>query len=85
MADNSHRNYGPEIAGGVFEVTSHLVGKSVVDSLRKNFTGDGKMRRGDFYMNQSRELLRRHLEIIRLDDKTAIQEKYAEWVSRVRV
>ena len=85
MADNSRTNYGAEIAGGVFEVASHLVGKSIVDSLRKNFTGDGKMQRGDFYMNRSRELLQRHLEIIRPDDKTTIREKYAEWARRVRV
>ena len=43
------------------------------------------MQRGDLYMNQSRELLQRHLEIIKLDDKTIIQEKYAEWVRRVQV
>jgi len=85
MADNSRTNYAPEIAGGVFEVASHLIGKAIVDSLRKNFTGDGKMQRGDLYMNQSRELLQRHLEIIKLDDKTIIQEKYAEWVRRVQV
>jgi len=79
MANNSS-NYGLETAGYIFEVASHLIGKAIVDILRENFTGDGKMQRGDFYMNQSRELLRRHVEIIRRDDKPIIQEKYAEWV-----
>jgi len=81
MADNSRANCGLEIAGYIFKVSSHRIGKAIVDILRENFTGDGKMQRGDFYMNQSRELLRRHLEIIRRDDKPIIQEKYAEWVS----
>jgi len=78
MADNSRTNYGLEITGYIFKVASHRIGKAIVDILRENFTGDGKMQRGDFYMNQSRELLRRHLEIIRRDDKPIIQEKYAD-------
>ena len=85
MADNYRTNYGPQIAAGVFEVRCHRIGKAIIDSLRKNFTGDGQMQRGDFYMNRSRELLQRHLKIIRLDDKNIIQEKYAEWVRRVQV
>ena len=85
MADNSRTNYGLEIAGYIFKVASHRIGKAIVDSIRENFTGDGKMQRGDFYMNLSRELLRRHLEIIRRDDKPIIQEKYAEWVRCVKI
>lgn len=80
MADNSRTKYGLEIAEYIFEVANH-----VVDSLRENFTGDGNTQCGDFYMNRSRDLLRRHLEIIRLGDKTIIQEKYTEWVRRIQV
>ena len=80
MADNSHTNFGLEFAGYIFEVANQVVG-----SLRENFTGDGNTQCGDFYMNQSRDLLRRHLEVIRPGDKTIIQEKYTEWVRRIQV
>jgi hypothetical protein len=81
MANNS-ANYGSEIAGGIFEVASHALGRKVINSLRKNFTSNGKMRSGDFYMNQSREMLQRHLQIIDLEDQGNIRLKLTEFVRR---
>jgi hypothetical protein len=81
MADNP-ASYGSEIAGGVFEVASHVLGRKVINSLRKNFTSNGKMRSGDFYMNQSREILQRHLQIMDLADQSTIRMKLTELVRR---
>jgi len=76
MPDNNNTSLGPEIVGGVLEVASHLVGKHIVDSLRKNFTGDGKTQRGDFYMDRSRELLQTHLEVMDRKDRTTLRQQY---------
>ncbi|KAI0294569.1 hypothetical protein BC826DRAFT_1175352 [Russula brevipes] len=76
MADNSSETYGTEIAEGVADVASHVLGRKIIDSLRNNFTSVGKMRRGDFYMNQSREMLQMHMQLLDLDEQAAIRRKY---------
>jgi hypothetical protein len=69
MSDSSPTDYGAELAGGVFEVASQFINQKIVEAIRKNFSGDGKIRRGDFYMAQSRELLQMHFQEIRIKDK----------------
>jgi hypothetical protein len=58
MACNTTANgHTDEIIGGLVEVVaSHLVGDNVVNSLRKKF------------MDQSCELLQKHLQMMELDD-----------------
>jgi hypothetical protein len=60
MSDGSPTDYGAELAGGVFDVASQFINQKIVEAIRKNFSGDGKRQRGDFYMGQSRELLQKN-------------------------
>lgn len=69
MSDSSPTDYGAELAGGVFELASQFINQKIVEIIRKNFSNDGKRQRGDFYMDQSRELFQEHSQIIELDDK----------------
>jgi hypothetical protein len=82
---NSHTNYGLGVVAGVAEIGSHLVGEKIVDCLRRNFTRDGRLQHGDIYMNQSRELLLRHLSVMRPDDQNTIEQKYHESVQSTQV
>lgn len=72
MSDGSPKDYGVELAGGVIEVAGLLVNPKIVEIIRKNFSGDGKRQRGDFYMDQSRELLQMHFGKIDRGDKLNI-------------
>ena len=78
MANNFFTEYGPEIVEDIFEVGSHFIGREIIETLKKNFTGDGKAREGDFYMNQSRALLQTHLQMISLDERTTIWRECAQ-------
>jgi hypothetical protein len=69
MSDSSPADYGAELAGGVLEVASQFINQKIVETFRKNFTGDGKKQRGDFYVRKSRELLQTHLQKIDPVDK----------------
>jgi hypothetical protein len=77
---NSHTNYGLGVVAGVVEIGSHLIGGKIIDCLRRNFTRDGRLQHGDIYVNQSRELLQRHLSLMRRDDQNTIRQKYDESV-----
>jgi hypothetical protein len=72
MSDTSPTDYGAELAGGVFEVACQFIDQKIVETIRKNFSGDGKRQRGDFYMGQSRELLQTHFQKIDREDKENI-------------
>ena len=65
MSNNSLvTNHLPEADGAVLEVTDHHVGQQIIDILRRTFTSNGMKQRGDFYRDQTRELLQRCLERI---------------------
>jgi len=76
MSNNFSQNYGPELAGTAVEVAGGLIGKSLIDSLRKSFTSSSQVQRGDYFMDQSRVLLQNHLQLIQRQDKTKIHRKY---------
>ncbi|KAF8463406.1 hypothetical protein DFH94DRAFT_786693, partial [Russula ochroleuca] len=67
-----------DIFGENFVVPPHSVGKKIIDSLRNSFTGNGKMQRGDFYMDQTRVLLQQHFHIINVKEQDIIMDKYTE-------
>jgi hypothetical protein len=69
-----------DIFGENFVVPPHSVGKKIIDSLRNSFTGNGKMQRGDFYMDQTRVLLQQHFHIINVKEQDIIMDKYTESV-----
>lgn len=78
MSNKFFTEYGPEIAEDIFEVGSHFIGREIIQTLKKKFTGDGKARRGDFYMDQSRALLQRHLQMMSLDEQSTIRQEYTQ-------
>jgi hypothetical protein len=75
MSPSFAENYGPQFAGGTFQVASQFIGQSLVDSIRKQFPRR-RMERGDFYMDGVRNLLRTNLELIHPGDKPRIQIAY---------
>lgn len=76
MSDGSPADYGAELVGGVLEVASQFINQKIVETIRKNFTRDGKRQRGDFYMSQSRELFQTHFQKIRRKDKRHISRMF---------
>ena len=76
MSNNFSQNYGPELAGTAVEVAGGLIGKSLINSLRKSFTSSSQVQRGDYFMDQSRVLLQNHLQLINLHDQGTIHRNY---------
>ena len=85
MSNNFSQNYAPEIVAGVVKVTGGLIGKSLIDSLRKRFTSSGQVQRGDYFMDQSRALLQNHLQLIALRDQNTIHREYERLVYGIQV
>ncbi len=84
MASNISHNYAIEIASNVIEVNGHLLGRSLIDGLRRTFTftTGHEVEQGDLYMNRSRGLLERHIQMLRLNDQNNIRLQYDELVLR---
>lgn len=76
MSDSLSQTYAQEIVGGVVKVTGGLIGKSLIDGIRKTFTSSSQVQRGDYYMDQSRVLLQNHLQLIELDEQAIIHDKF---------
>ena len=70
----------PHIVEGVVEVTGHLLGRSMIDFLRKNFTTSCQVEQGDAFMDGSTVLLEQHLQLIQLKVQTLIRANYIESV-----
>jgi hypothetical protein len=76
MTDNITQNYTPVMVGGYVRVTGHLIGRSLIDSLRGTFATGGLLEQGDYFMDQSRDLLEKHLQLIFLRDQTTIRYRF---------
>jgi hypothetical protein len=74
------QDYAPELVGGVVGVTGHLIGKNLIDGLRRSFTSGGQAQLGDYFMDQSRVLLQNHLQLIELDERNRIRQSYQKLV-----
>jgi hypothetical protein len=87
MANDIPRNlkYTPIGVEGVVEVNAHLVGSSLIDSLRRTFSVDSQMEQGDYFTDRSMDLLERHLQLMRLTDQIAIGNRYMKSVFNVCV
>jgi hypothetical protein len=72
MSGTFSQNYGPQFAGGVFQVASQFIGESLVESIRKQFPRR-KEQRGDVYADQARDLLRNNFELIDPDEHEGIE------------
>lgn len=69
MSNTFSQNYAPGFVGGV-------IGRSLIDSLRRRFTSSSLVQRGDYFMDQSRRLLQHHLQLIELHDQGIIHRNY---------
>jgi hypothetical protein len=77
---------GPKIVETIFESACHLLGgAAVIDLLRRNFITGGQLQQGDDFMDRSRDLLQRHLELMELNQQNIIRGTYFKSVYYVRV
>ncbi|KAH9017274.1 hypothetical protein EDB84DRAFT_1522173 [Lactarius hengduanensis] len=67
----------PQVVNGFFEVSSIYLGRGLVAGIKNSFTG-GRIRRGDFDMTRSRNLLKQHLRQLPLEDQHFIRQKFDE-------
>ena len=65
----------PHIINGVYEVASHHVGKTLVDTIRSCFP-NGKIRRGNYYLSRSRTMLAQYYARLEYEDQDAIKHEY---------
>jgi hypothetical protein len=63
MSGTLSQLYGPQFAGGVFQVACEHIGPSIIESILRQFPRR-KVQRGDMYADGARNLLRTNLEII---------------------
>jgi hypothetical protein len=82
MASNS-----PQFADVFVEVASDLLQNSggLFNFLRRNLFVSGQAQQGDDFMDQSRDLLQRHLQLIQLSEQTLIRRGYTKSVYSVCV
>lgn len=88
MSNNSSQNHASDSAGGIdvnvdgfIDVNSPLVGRSILDGLRRRFSTNDQMKEGDYLMDRSRNMLRKHLQLIEVDDQDTIRRSIDELVS----
>jgi hypothetical protein len=87
MASNAPQNlnYTPVSVEGVIEVNGRFGGWNPIDSLRNFFTVDSQVEEGDYFMDRSRHLLDRHLQLMALQDQNNLCNRYVESVFNVCV
>ena len=62
------------------EVTGPLIGRSIFDGLLGTFSTSGQMERGNYNMDRSRELLRRHFQLLEAGEHKIIRQQFDELV-----
>ena len=67
----------PQVIGGIYEVSDAVLGRGIIAGIKSSFTS-GRIRRGDFDMNRSRNLLQQHLRQLPLEDQNFIRQKFDE-------
>src|SRR5216684_7109402 len=83
MDNSTPQNHTPaiEILGGTIEVTGHLDGRSLIGGLWRTFFASSLVQDGDYFMDRSRVLLRRHLNLIPFQEQNTIRDSYDMLVS----
>jgi len=70
-------SHGPRIVETIFESACHLLGgAAVIDYLRRNLITGGQVKQGDDFMDQSRDLLQKHLDLMQLREQNRIRLNY---------
>ena len=72
MSGTSSQIYGPQFAGGMFQVASLFIGGSLVESICKQFPCRKEQLDG-FYADQARNLLRNNFDFIDPDEHRRIE------------
>jgi hypothetical protein len=67
----------PQVVNSFYEVSSAFLGQGLVASIKGTFTS-GRIKRGDFDMNRSRNLLQQYLHVLPIEDQAFIQDKFDE-------
>ena len=90
MSNDLSKNHASHFVGSVdvnvdgsIDVNSPLVGRSIMDGLRRKFSTSDQMQEGDYLMDRSRILLKKHFQLITLDEKEAIRINIEELVSTI--
>jgi hypothetical protein len=84
MANNVSLNHAPdagfieESAGGVVNVDGPLIGRSLIDSIRRKISPSVLVQDGDLIMDRSRDLLRRHFQLMEVRDQDEIRDSFDE-------
>ena len=74
-------DYSPPFVNGAYNVASDHVGKGLVNVFRK-YSTDGKIRKGDYYLNRSRPLMQQFYWVLPNADQDSIQSEYQALVLR---
>jgi len=69
-------NYTPISVEGVVEVNGRFGGWNLIDGLRGFFTTDSQVDEGDYFMDRSRHLLEKHLQLMDLEDQNNLRYRY---------
>ena len=72
-----------ETVGGVVDVAGPVIGRSIIDGLRRKFSPSGLVQEGDFLLDRSRDLLGRHLQLMEVRDEKAIRKNFDLLVSTI--
>ncbi|KAF8258748.1 hypothetical protein EI94DRAFT_1707698 [Lactarius quietus] len=67
--------FSPHIVNGVYEVASHHVGKTLLETILNCFPS-GKIRRGNYYVTRSRTMLAQYYERLEDQDQDAIEHEF---------
>jgi hypothetical protein len=63
------------VSQGVTDITGPLIGRGMIDGLWRKFSISGQILLGDDLMERSRDLLRRHYELMENHDQTKIRKR----------
>jgi len=80
MANNNSQSDIREFVGLTVEVSGHLIGRSLIDDLRRSFSVGSHEQLGDDLMDQSRGLLQRHLSLVELETQSIIGHRITKLV-----
>lgn len=65
----------PQVVNSFYEVSTVFLGKGLVAGIKSSFTS-GRIQRGDFDMNRSRNLLKQHLPLLPREDQVFVLEQF---------
>jgi len=73
MTNNNVQTQAPG-TGVTVNVSSHLIGRSLIDDLRRSVSISDQEDLGDDFMDQSRELLEKHMSLMELRTQQLVRE-----------